>query len=132
MISLSDAASLQGALNLCLEPALLDLLRRRIERLQRQYDGQLLDQTHILIVEPGDTEEDIQREVGFSPLESPYDRARYGAPDFHPFWDWLQLHGGWFELIQTVGNSGFAYVLFIKDVVGVPEDLLRLCREYAT
>ncbi len=47
-----------------------------------------------------------------------------------PF-DHLEDHGGWFELISTVGNDGFAFVLIVRDREGVDPELLALCRAHA-
>lgn len=128
MLSFHTWASLKGALDLPLPPELRALLVPRIARLPATGLAHL---THLIIIEPGDTEADVVPEIGFSPLVNPLDRARYGSPSFQPFWDELYRHGGWFELIVTVGNSGFAVVVFIPDAPGVEPDLLALCRTYA-
>jgi len=47
-----------------------------------------------------------------------------------PF-DYAEDHGGYFELIVTVGNDGFAFVLFVRDRDGVDPELLSMCRAYA-
>lgn len=130
MISFNDRASLAGALSRPLEQRLRTLLAARLARLVTP-DGDLTDLTHIVVIESGDTEADIRRALGFSPLENPLDGTRYGSPAFQPFWDWLQRHNGWFELIVTIGNSGFADVLFIQDTDGVEPALLALCRTHA-
>lgn len=128
MLSLYDRTTMSTALKRPLAPKLRKLLEDRIA----QYDrDDLIELTHVLVVEGGDTEEGISAEVGFSPLVNPLDNSRYRSPSFQPFWDWLQSHDGWFELILTMGNSGFAYVLLIEDVHGVEQDLLSLCRTYA-
>jgi hypothetical protein len=92
----------------------------------------LLDLTHILVIEPGDTEQAIVDAIGFSPLVSPLDGWRYGSNNFHPYWDGpVWRHDGWFELIVTVGNDGFAFILLIADEPGMLPELLDLCREFA-
>lgn len=127
MLSLYDRETMSAALEQPLTPKLRGLLERRINQCERD---QLIELTHFLVIQPGDTEEDIQQEVGFSPLVNPVDRGRYPSRFFQPFWDWLQAYDGWFELILTVGNSGFAYVLLIENAEGVASDLLSLCRAY--
>jgi len=121
-----DRATIQAALTLDLEPALRRLLTDRVTNLR----DDLIDWTEYLIVQPGDTEADIVRHIGSSPLVEPFDGVRFGQPGFHPHWDWLQLHDGWFEMILTFGST-FAYILLIQDADGVPADLLRLCRRHA-
>jgi hypothetical protein len=129
MLHLYDHSTMARALTLDLDPQLCALLTERIASLVTADYG-LTDDTEYLIVEPGDTEADIARHVGFSPLVEPIDGGRFGGAGFSPFWDWLSDHDGWYEMIVTFGST-FAYVLFIRDAAGVPPDLLALCRRYA-
>ena len=130
MLHLYDRATMAHALSLDLDPRLHDLLAERIAALATP-NGDLTDSTEYLIVEPGDTEADIARHVGFSPLIEPFDGIRFGEPGFHPGgWDRLVDHGGWFELVVTFGST-FAYVLLIQDADGVIPDLRQLCRRFA-
>jgi hypothetical protein len=131
MISLPDRFSIREASNLSLDPRLQRLIGDSIEPLTPAGRFDLSGMTHFLVVEPGDAEVDIAEEIGLSPLFNPLDGSRFGSPGFQPWWDWLRDLGGWFELTITVGNSGFAYVLFIQDAEGVWPDLLNLCRAYA-
>lgn len=130
MLSLFTPPAIDAALRLLLEPHLRRLLTDRIDHYRA---AGLLDLTHIVVIEPGDTEHNIIEAIGFSPLVNPMDGARYGSAVFHPYWDGpLWRHDGWFELIVTVGNSGFAFVLLIADADGVPLALLDLCRAHAS
>ncbi|MBJ6121376.1 hypothetical protein [Sphingomonas mollis] len=113
MMHLYDAATMAHALTLDLEPQLRKLLTDHIATLVTP-DYDLTDYTEYLVVEAGDTEADIIRHVGFSPLTEPIDGIRFGDDGFHPFWDWLVRHDGWFEMIVTVGNSGFALIMFFE------------------
>lgn len=125
MLLLESRAAMARALTLDLDPHLLAVLRQRIDDLDH-----LLDDTEFLIVVAGDSEPDIVREVGFSPLVEPIDGIRFGAPGFEPFWDHLVDHGGWFELSLSFGST-FAYGLFVQDAAGIIPDLRALCRRYA-
>ncbi|WP_236552998.1 hypothetical protein [Sphingomonas sp. 8AM] len=100
------------ALTLDLEPCLHALLTDRIGSLVTA-NHDLTDQTEFLVIEPGDTEEDVIRAVGFSPLVEPIDGLRFGEPGFYSWWDWLANREGWFEMIVTFG-SVFAHVLLIS------------------
>ena len=84
MLHFYDRATMAHALMLDLEPTLKALLRARIKGLSPN----LLDYTEYLVVEPGDSEAEIVRHVGFSPLINPIDGARFGEAGFHPFWDY--------------------------------------------
>lgn len=122
MLHFYDRAGFARALTLDLDPRLHRLLADRIGAL----NDDLIDHTEYLVVQAGDTEADIIREIGLSPLVEPIDTHRYGDPGFHPHWDWLAKHDGWFEVGFTFG-SAFAYVLIIQDAKGVPAELLSLC-----
>ncbi len=125
MLHLHNQETMALALAGDLDPTLHRLLTERIAALGEE----LIDLTEYLVVESGDTEADIIREVGISPLVEPIDGKRFDEPGFSPQWDWLVDHGGWFEMIVTFGST-FAYVLFIEDADRVPTDLLDLCRHY--
>ncbi len=72
----------------------------------------LQDLTCIAVLEEDD---DLDKELGFTPLHNPLTGLSYGQEGFEPHWDWLEVHSGWFELIYTVGDSGFAFILFVRD-----------------
>lgn len=130
MIHLYNRAGMARALTLDLDPTLSALLKLHIDHLTSG-EHDLTDYTEFLVVQPGDSEADIVRHVGFSPLVEPIDGARFPDPGFQPHWDWLARRpGGWFEMICTFGST-FAYVLLIQDVEGLPADLAALCRRYA-
>ena len=81
----------------------------------------LQDYTHVLVVEAEDTEQQIVEAIGFSPLKTRIDNL----PNF-PDWDWCERHPGWWELLYTVGDDGFAYILLVEDAEKSP--LAKLCR----
>jgi hypothetical protein len=128
MLSLHDKASMEAALASPLDNRLRQLLADRIEDAAKT---DLLGLTHLLVVQAGDCEHTITEEICLSPLTNPSDGVPFGSPEFVPLWDWLQQHDGWFEMIITVGNSGFAFILLIEDAEGVQPELLDLCRLYA-
>lgn len=127
MLHLYDRATMARALRLDLDPQLRRLLAQRIGSLAEE----LIDWTEYLVVDPTfDSEADIVRQVGFSPLVDPIDGIRFGCAGFNPGHDWLQDHGGYFEMIITFGST-FAYVLLIRAQAEADPPLLRFCRLYA-
>lgn len=127
MLHFFDRAGFADALTLDFDPQLKQLLTERITALTTD----LMDYTEYVIVEPGDTEADIVRHIGLSPLIDPIDGIRFGESGFHPGWDWLANHDGWFEIIFTFGSS-FAYVVLIEDADGADPELRRLCHTYSS
>lgn len=114
MINLPDAASIRAALDKQLEPQLHDLIA---ERFAAAGACELADMTHIVVIQPDDTETDVIEAIAFSPLDTE-------APE--P--DWREHHPGYYELVYCVGNAGFAFLVFVQDAEGVIPELLHFCR----
>jgi hypothetical protein len=112
----AQLAALKGPLPDGLKPLLCRCIRHAA-------DQGLADLTHILVVEPGDNEEQIVNTVGFKPLASRIDGLRLQAD-----WDAISHESGWFRLLYLVGDSGFAFLLFVQNAPGVLPELLDLCR----
>ena len=70
MLSLPDRASIESASTAPLSTALADALAVRIRHTLANGLGDL---THILVVEAGDTEDQVIEAIGFSPLNNPID-----------------------------------------------------------
>jgi len=124
MRSYDNAAAITAAPSTVTNPGLKTLLNDRV------YDWTalgLLDLTHLVIVEPRDTEDSIAGAIGFSPLVNPLDGLRVGADGFVSPWDWAEEHDGWLELMMTVGDSGYALFLFVAEGPGLASDLRSLC-----
>lgn len=119
MIDMPDLDAILVALRSPLAPDLHDLIA---SRLQDAFACGLADLTHILVIQQRDTEAQIIDAIGFSPLVSRMDCNR-----LQPDWDFLEHHEGWFELVYTVGNSGFAFLVFVERAAGVLPELLTLC-----
>ena len=129
MLSFHDAAAIAAAPTTAyLDPALRQLLADRVHDWAAT---DLLDLTHLLIVQAGDTEQTIMDEVAFTPLVNPLDGSRFGSEGFQPSFDWLSVYDDWAELIFTVSNSGFAFHIFVEIAQGTDPELLALCRTYA-
>lgn len=128
MLSIYDSASAKEALNQPLDPNLRKCITAKLE--QAKAAGRA-DLTHILVIQPGDTEAVVIDEIGFSPLGDPADGTRFGEPGFQPYWAWLEDAGGWHEIIVTIGNAGFAYLIYVMRAEGVLPDLLAMCSAHA-
>lgn len=110
-----------------LDPVLRCLLETCFAALETPW-GDLTEDTEWVIIEIGDSEDAIERAIGFSPLVEPIDGARFGSEGFYPCWNHLADHGGWFEMTVSFGSS-FAYVLVIQDAEGVLPELRAMCRQ---
>ena len=128
MQSFDNAKAIVRAPRLMTDPKLKNLLTDRVQDWSARG---LLDLTHLAIIEVGDTDESIIEALGFSPLVNPLDGLRHGMDGFALPFDYVADHGGWFELISTVGNDGFAFILFVRDRDGVDPELRAMCRAHA-
>ena len=118
MINLPDMEAVRAALRQPLKPELKRLLADRLADTERCGLERL---THILVIEGDDREDSIVEAVGFSPLVSRIDGNRDQSD-----WDWLERHEGWWELVYTVGDSGYAFILLIEDA---DTPFAQLCRK---
>ncbi len=128
MQSFDNAGAIAGAPRNMTDPQLKNLLSDRVHDWTALG---LLDFTTLVLIEVGDTDASIIEELAFSPLVNPLDGKRFGMEGFVLPFDYFEDHGGWFELIVTVGNDGFAFVLFVRDREGVDPELLTMCRSHA-
>ncbi len=128
MQSFDNAKAIARAPRIVTDPQLKNLLS---DRVRDWIVMGVLAMTHLVLIEVGDTDESTIEELGFSPLINPLDGLRHGMEDFVLPFDYVEDHGGWFELISTVGNDGFAFALFVRDREGVDPELLAMCRAYA-
>jgi hypothetical protein len=128
MIIVTDEVSARDALN---QPLSSDVRNLIVAHWQRATARGLTDQTVIAVVQPGDSEAMLINELGWSPLADPVAGCRFEELGFQPYWSWLADLGGCFELILTVGNAGFAFILLIPKAEGVLPDLLAMCGRYA-
>jgi len=131
MLSLRTTAAMERAAATHPDPELRRLLAERMHQLRSNYDGELEEIVHFLIVEPGDTPREVEAELGFSPLRNVVDGACFGDPEFTPSWEWIQCHGRWFELVYILSDDGFGAIIWIANGPGTEFDLHSLCLEYA-
>lgn len=122
MIVLADAQAICAAPDTITDPDLT-------ERVNQTIDAGLCDLTCLVVIEDGDSDDDLQREAGLSLLTNPISGSRYGDPGFEPHWAWLEERGGWFEVICPIGDSGWAYIIYIRNGGSELADLCRAFRE---
>ena len=111
-------------LNLVTAADILDLLRLRFEQLNLEMN------VTMFIVEPRETVEDIEEEIGFPILTNLFDDVRYPDPDFVPCFEVLEDHGGCYEMLFILSDGDEAIVIFIPKV-GVDPLLLSMCSQFA-
>jgi hypothetical protein len=86
---------------------------------------------YFLIVEPGDTVQAINTQLGFSILCNRWTGVSFGHGGFTPSWEVMNAHAHWYELVFVLSDDGFGVVVFIPKTVGIDPELLAMCARYA-
>ena len=106
------------------DPDILKLVKLRHSQLGDEMFGSLI------IVEIGDTVEDIENEIGFCILTNLFDDISYPDPDFVPSCEALEDHGDFYEMLFILGDGDEAVEIFIPKH-GVDNELLAMCSQFA-
>jgi hypothetical protein len=123
MISMIDDASIASALQQPLHPELTDLIRRR--RAILGDDLSFADMAHFVVVEPGDTIDQIEATIRW-PIRPDPDCGR-------PQWEWVLVHDDvCFETVFVLSDDGYAVVLFVQAVDGMDPELIGMLRAFCT
>ena len=110
-------------LNLVIDVHILDLLRLRFEQLDMNVS--------MFIVEPGDTVEDIEEEIGFCILTNLFDDVSYPDPDFVPSCEALEDHGTFYEMLFLFSDGDDDAIEIFIPKTGVDPLLLSMCSQFA-
>ncbi len=106
------------------DPDILKLVKLRHSQLGDELFGS------VIIVEAGDTVEDIENEIGFCILTNLFDDVRYPDPDFMPSCEALEDHGNFYEMLILFSDGDEAIEIFIPKA-GVDNELLAMCSQFA-
>ncbi len=90
----------------------------------------LANHTEILVIENGDTEEEIISTIGFTPMVEPIDSIRFPEPAFQPFWDAIIRHAEYFEILVTFGSS-YALIIFVERSMKCLQEIVLLCEHFS-
>jgi hypothetical protein len=86
---------------------------------------------YMILVEPGDTGDALQAEIGAPVLNDPYDGTRFGGRDFAPSCEAIDEHPWAFELVWVLTDS-FGVDVFVPKADGIDAELLAFCAAFAT
>jgi hypothetical protein len=92
---------------------------------------------YMVVVEAGDSVDQIETEIGCSLLFDPFEDVPYGHPDFVPLFETLEVHHDehgnvFYEILFLFSDGGAAITAIVPEAEGVDASMLSLCREYAT
>jgi hypothetical protein len=118
MQAFRDGAAIRAAVTSTTDAELADLITGRVHELSGYGVQDLGELAHIFVIEPGDTLQQINRELGLALAERPIDI--------------IETHTHWFEITIVLRDDGFGVVLYVPATPDVDPDLLTLCRSRAS
>lgn len=130
MLTINDRASLAHVLSLSINADLKALLLKREKQLAEY--GDLAELARWVIIQPGDTVEAVEEELGFSPFQNAVDGSRFPDTGYEPSWEWRIDHGFCFEVVFVFSDSGFGEVLFIEKAEGSFNDLCEAFPDFSS
>jgi len=111
------------------------LSRLVAERFAQICDGEPYDPDvhgEMIVVEPGDTLESLERESGLPIATNPFDDSRFPDPDFVPVCEYLEEHAVAYEATFIFTDDGAGSSVVVPKSVGIDADVLMLCARFAT
>jgi len=114
MLTITDGGSLSRALSSSLDPSIKRLLSRRC----KQLGGDIRDQACFIIVQPGDTLQSLEAELGFRVS---------GDPELTLRPEWVANHGGVvLEAVWILTDCGYAHVVAVPKRRAIDPKLVEL------
>ncbi|MFM9993186.1 MAG: hypothetical protein ACKVOY_17295 [Burkholderiaceae bacterium] len=106
------------------------LVQQRINDL----GGEALDINELgyfLVVEAGDTIEDIQTQVGFNILHNRFTGVRFNATGFTPSFEFIEEFPSCYDMVFVLSDDGMGVEVFVSRVEGVNPDLIAMCQMFS-
>ncbi len=128
MIIITDPKHITGIA----DPPLRLLIQQRIDGILDCGPWDADELGPIIVIEPGDTADELSAVMGFSILSGMFDDSQFGDSEFAPGFEFAEAHGDHlFELVYIVSDSGYGYDIFVPNSVLIDPRLLDFCRTYA-
>ena len=111
--------------------AIRKLVQQRIDDLGGdKFDAAVLG--YFLVIEPGDSLNTINTQIGFNILANRFTGIRWDQPGYTPSFEFIEEFPSCYELVIILDDSGYGIDIFISKGTGVDPDLLAMCQRYAT
>lgn len=131
MLVLHNLADAKGVTNTLIR----QLAELRLRQLQKMDEPEPTG--WLIVVEAGDTVEQLEQEISLPILRSLFDDCQFYHPDFSPCFEFMEEYkdeqnNTVYEAFYLASDSGVGTTLFIPECKGIEEDLLAMCRSWAT
>ncbi len=128
---LRDEEDFACALDSWVDQELVQLLQSRLA-VYAEYEEPLRELFKLILVEPGDTLDDLDREFNGAFLINHYSGRRYGDPAFKPALEVLEEYPGFYAMLFCEGDGGFGIEVIVPKASDIDPRLLSLCAQFAT
>lgn len=110
------------------DAAIRQLVQQRISDLEAFETGIL---GYFLIVEPGDTLNALNAQIGFSIIANRFTGIRFDRPGFTPSFEFIEDTGCCYDMVFILSDDGFGIEVFVPKTDGIDPDLIAMCIQYA-
>lgn len=111
-------------------PSIRSLVQRRIDDLGGdRFDSAALG--YFMVIEAGDSLEDIQAQIGFDIVRNRHTGIRYDQAGFTPSFEFVEAFPACYDMVIVLGDDGNGIEVFVPIEQGVPTELLSMCRDHA-
>lgn len=83
------------------------------------------------IVEAGDSIAEIEAATTCQVMHDRFNNSQYGDDAFQPSFEWLVEYPNFYEAVFVLSDDGFGVDLIIPKAIGIDDELLAMCAEYA-
>jgi hypothetical protein len=128
---LRDEEDFACALNSWPDQELVQLLRNRLA-FYAEYEEPLSGLFKLILVEPGDTLDDLDGEFNGAFLINHFSGRRYGDPGFKPALEVLEEYPSFYAMLFCEGDAGFGTEIIVPKSSDIDTRLLSLCAQFAT
>jgi hypothetical protein len=129
---LRDEMAVQAAIEAWPDPAMRQLLAERLSFYAQYDDLELGELFKLILIEPGDTLDDLDREFNGAFLINHYSGRRYGDPGFKPAFEVLEEYPGFYAMLFCESDAGFGIEVIVPKSTDIDPRLLSLCAQHAT
>lgn len=124
-----DNTSFSHLKELTPEEELNFLMKKRLVSIKDIEGYEVSELLHMVIVDAGDTADDLERHLGFTIMHNRWNGCAHDAESFTPSWDAFDAHIHWYELTFVLSDEGFGIVVFLPKCNS--DELIALCDRYA-
>ena len=128
---LRDEEDFTCALDSWRDQELVQLLQSRLA-FYAEYEEPLGELFKLVLVEPGDTLEELNAEFNGGFLSNHFSGRRFGDDGFRPCFETLEEHTTFYDMFFCEGDGGFGVEVIVPKSTDIDARLLGLCAQFAT